>query len=62
MEALRGYLEERLPQIEDLKEAVLAADRGEFASDEEVGAVIARYSEAGASPAAPKSAAKRRAK
>ena len=62
MEALRGYLEERIPQIEDLKEAVLAADRGEFASDVEVAAVVARYSDIGATPAAPKSAAQRRAK
>ncbi len=44
MEALSVYLEGRIPQIEDLKEAVLAADHGEFASDDEVAAVVARYS------------------
>ena len=43
MEALSVYLEWRIPQIEDLKAAVLAADRGEFASDEEAAAVSAKY-------------------
>ena len=43
MEALKEYLVWREPQIADLKEAVAAADRGEFASDDEVEAVFARY-------------------
>ena len=63
MDALSVYLEERIPQIEDLKAAVQEADQGEFASDDEVGAVFARYSRPTASPAASrKSAAPRRAK
>lgn len=43
MEALREYLDWRTPQIEDLRKAIAAADAGEFASDEEVGAVFDRY-------------------
>ena len=62
MEALSVYLEGRMPQVEDLKAAVQEADQGEFASDDEVAAVIARYSDLTASPASRKSAAPRRAK
>lgn len=62
MEALADYLDWRLPQMQDLEEAVAAADRGEFASDAEVDAVFARYGVASApanvAPAA--SAANRR--
>lgn len=59
MEALAAYLDDRIPQIEDLKQAVLAADRGEFASDEEVASVFAKY---GAVPVPRgKAAARRRA-
>ena len=43
MEALADYLDWRLPQVADLQEAVAAADRGEFASDDEVKAVFDRY-------------------
>jgi predicted transcriptional regulator len=43
MEALKEYLVWREPQIADLKEAIAAADRGEFASDQEVEDVFARY-------------------
>ena len=43
MEALPDYLDWRLPQVVDLKEAIAAADRGEFASDGEVQAVFGRY-------------------
>jgi RHH-type rel operon transcriptional repressor/antitoxin RelB len=43
MEALSNYLDWRLPQIEDLKAAVIAADRGDFASDDDVSAVLAKY-------------------
>lgn len=35
-EALADYLDWRTPQIEALKQAVAAADRGEFASADEV--------------------------
>jgi RHH-type transcriptional regulator, rel operon repressor / antitoxin RelB len=63
MEALSVYLEGRIPQIEDLKAAVQEADQGEFASDDEVGAVLAKYSGPTASrPTSRKSAAPRRAK
>ena len=34
--ALNDYLDWRIPQIENLKIAIAAADRGEFASDLEV--------------------------
>jgi predicted transcriptional regulator len=34
--ALSDYLDWRIPQAQALKEAIAAADRGEFASDEEV--------------------------
>ncbi len=43
IEALAEYLDWRLPEVADLKEAVAAADRGEFASDDEVLVVFARY-------------------
>jgi predicted transcriptional regulator len=43
MEALGEYLAWRIPQIEDLKEAIAAADRGDFASDAETAALFARY-------------------
>lgn len=41
--ALSDYLDWRIPQVEDLKLAIAAADRGEFASDEEVSAVFAKH-------------------
>ena len=34
--AISDYLDWRIPQTEGLKKAIAAADRGEFASDEEV--------------------------
>ena len=43
MEALTEYLTWRIPQIEDLKEAIAAADRGDFATDAEAAAVFSRY-------------------
>ena len=43
MEALREYLDWRVPQIEDLREAIAAADGGDFASAEEVDAVVDAY-------------------
>jgi predicted transcriptional regulator len=42
-EALREYIGWRAPQLADLNEAIAAADRGEFASDDEVREVFARY-------------------
>jgi predicted transcriptional regulator len=41
--ALSDYLDWRIPQIENLKLAIAAADRGEFASDEEVEATFKKY-------------------
>ncbi len=43
MEAVAEYLVWRVPQVEDLKAAVSAADAGDFATDAEVKAVFARY-------------------
>ncbi|CAG1015038.1 hypothetical protein BURC_00855 [Burkholderiaceae bacterium] len=43
MEALSEYLAWRVPQIEDLKQAIAAADRGEFATDAEVEATMSRF-------------------
>lgn len=54
MEALGEYLDWRLPQIEDLKAAVAAADAGQFADAAEAGRVFSRYER----PAAPKTAAR----
>lgn len=54
MEALNEYLAWRIPQIEDLKQAIDAADRGEFASEAEVAAAFSRY--AGTRTARPKAA------
>ena len=44
MEALSKYLAWRIPQIDDLKQAIAAADQGDFASEAEVAAVFSRYS------------------
>ncbi|HJU99606.1 MAG TPA: hypothetical protein VJ752_03570 [Burkholderiaceae bacterium] len=41
--ALREYLAWRLPEIRDLQIAQAQADRGEFAPEEEVREVFARY-------------------
>jgi predicted transcriptional regulator len=41
--ALSDYLDWRIPQIENLKLAIAAADRGEFASDEEVETTFKKY-------------------
>ena len=42
-EALREYLSWRLPQLLDLQESIAQADRGEFASDDEVREVFRKY-------------------
>lgn len=47
MEALSDYLDWRIPQIEDLKAAVAAADAGDFASDDAVNQVFERLVTAG---------------
>ena len=62
MEALSVYLDGRIPQIEDLKAAVLEADHGEFASDEEVEAVFAKYTDSKPARARVKPVARRRVK
>ena len=41
MEALGEYLGWRIPQIEDLKAAIAAADAGDFAGEDEVRRVFA---------------------
>jgi len=41
-EALSDYLDWRIPQIEDLKAAVAAAEAGDFASEDEVEQVFKR--------------------
>ena len=41
--ALSDYLDWRIPQIENLKLAIAAADRGEFAADAEVDAIFKKY-------------------
>ena len=43
VEALTEYLDWRLPQLQDLEQAIAAADRGEFATDAEVATVFKRY-------------------
>ena len=42
-DALADYLDWRTPQIEALKQAVAAADRGEFASADEVAQFFKAY-------------------
>ena len=42
-DALEDYLDSRVPQIEALKLAVAAADKGEFASDDEVEEFFKQY-------------------
>ena len=59
MEALAEYLDWRLPQMQDLEQAVRAADRGEFATEAEVAAMFKRYV-VEASPAGVAAAPKRR--
>ena len=46
MEALGEYLARRIPQVEDLKAAVEAADAGDFAGEDEVATVFAKYTTA----------------
>jgi len=41
--AIRDYVEWRVPQLLDLQEAIAAADRGEFASEEEVDAFFRKH-------------------
>ena len=41
--AVEEYLAWRIPQLEDLDKAIHEADAGEFASDEEVRRLFAKY-------------------
>lgn len=41
--ALRDYMEAEATQIEDIKQAIAEADRGEFAADSEVDSFFAKY-------------------
>lgn len=41
--AVDEYLAWRIPQLEDLEEAIKAADAGDFASPEEVAAVFSKH-------------------
>ena len=41
--AVQEYLAWRIPQIEDLEQAVHEADAGKFASDEEIRATFAKH-------------------
>jgi RHH-type transcriptional regulator, rel operon repressor / antitoxin RelB len=43
VEALREYLEVQAWQIAEIKAGIAEADRGEFATDEEVQAIFAKY-------------------
>ncbi|MGS0743350.1 CopG family ribbon-helix-helix protein [Glaciimonas sp. GG7] len=42
-QTLLAYMAWRVPQMHDLKQAIAAAERGEFASDDEVADFFARY-------------------
>ncbi len=61
IEALGDYLAWRIPQIEDLRLAIAAADQGDFADETEVNAVfkkhggsVKRSGKATAKPSAPR--------
>jgi len=41
--AVEEYLAWRIPQLEDLEEAIREAEEGKFASEEEVNRVFAKY-------------------
>lgn len=43
VEALREFLEVQAWQVRDIKDALAEADRGEFATDEEVNNFFAKY-------------------
>ena len=43
LEGVADYLDWRTPQIADLKAAIAAADRGEFASDAQVQSIFDRW-------------------
>jgi RHH-type transcriptional regulator, rel operon repressor / antitoxin RelB len=60
MEALSEYLAWRLPQIDDLRQAVLAADQGDFATDAQVQATFAKYGVAKSARGATNAAGPRR--
>ena len=62
MEALSAYLEWRIPRIEDLNAALHVVEHGEFASDDEVAAVAAKYAKPRLSRVPSKPLARRRVK
>lgn len=43
VEALRGYIESESWQVQDIKDGLAEADRGEFASEEEVTRFFGKY-------------------
>ena len=43
VEALRGYIQAESWQVKDIKDGLAEADRGEFASDEEVTRFFEKY-------------------
>jgi RHH-type transcriptional regulator, rel operon repressor / antitoxin RelB len=43
VEALTRYLESQAWHVQDIQDGIAEADRGEFASSEEVSAVFAKY-------------------
>ncbi len=43
MEAIASYLDWRTPQMDDLKQAVAAADSGDFADAGDVATVVSRF-------------------
>ena len=45
IEALSRYLESQAWHIQDIQDGIAEADRGEFASSEEVSAVFAKYTQ-----------------
>ena len=61
MEALTAYFDWRLPQIEDLKQAVDAADAGDLADPAEVQAVLTAFAPQRGTAAPAKRAQRRRA-
>jgi len=62
MEALSSYFEWRMPQMEDLKAAVHAADQCDFADSDEVAAVFSKHIRRAAKAPTSQPAARRRAK
>jgi predicted transcriptional regulator len=45
VEALNAYLDQQAWQIAEVIDGIAEADRGEFASDEEMAAIFAKYAD-----------------